>query len=622
MNIRRPAHPLLLGGVTAALLCSALYAAAPRPEEVSDPEIRASELVTHVKYLASDELAGRGSGTEGNDRAGDYLAERFRSFGLKPAGAGSSYFQTLPVFTGVRLGEGNKITVRGKKEAALKVGEDFIPLGFTKNGSVFAPVVFAGYGINKPDLGYDDYHGLDVRGKVVVVLRHTPDMDDNGKFGPYAALTYKVMTAREKGAAGVLLVTGPLGDNPVFFDKTAAGATGTGSGSITVPLGSASTDAGIPAAVVHPKFIDALVSPTGKTLRDLQIMIAHGKTQSFLIPGARIGMKLDVVRETKPTRNVIGLIEGSDPKLKDEVIVIGAHYDHLGMGDEHSLAESREPAIHHGADDNASGTAGVLELAQYLAAHREKLGRSVLCMGFSGEELGLLGSNYWTKHPTIPLAKVVGMINLDMIGRMKNDTCDVIGAPSSPVWPGLLDEANRSIGLKLRTGGGTPLGGSDQQSFVAKDIPVLFFFTGVHPDYHRPSDTWDKINGEGAAKICQVVADVTERLSRQPARPLYVKSKDTEPAASPGFRVYLGTIPDYAEQVDGVMLQGVREGSPASKAGLREGDIIVELGGRRIRNVQEYTTVLADAKPNVATTIVVMRKGQRVPLPITPAGRH
>ena len=180
-------------------------------------------------------------------------------------------------------------------------------------------------------------------------------------------------------------------------------------------------------------------------------------------------MKLDVVRETKPTRNVLGLVEGSDPKLKDEVIVIGAHYDHLGLGDEHSLAESREPAIHHGADDNASGTAGVLELAQYLAVHREKLGRSVLFMGFSGEELGLLGSNYWTKHPTIPLGKVVGMINLDMIGRMKNDSCDVIGVPTSPVWQGLLDAANRSVGLKLRTGGGTPLGGSDQQSFDAKD---------------------------------------------------------------------------------------------------------------------------------------------------------
>jgi hypothetical protein len=432
------------------------------------------------------------------------------------------------------------------------------------------------------------------------------------------------MTAREKGAAGVLLVTGPLGDHPIFFDAPAGAPqpAAKSGGPITIPLGSASTDAGIPAAVVHPKFIDALVSPTGKTLRDLQIMIAHGKTQSFLIPGARIGMKLDVVRETKPTRNVLGLIEGSDPKLKEEVIVIGAHYDHLGMGDEHSLAESREPAIHHGADDNASGTAGVLELAQYLAAHRDKLGRSVLFMGFSGEELGLLGSNYWTKHPTMPLGKVVGMINLDMIGRMKNDTCDVIGAPSSPVWQGLLDEANRSVGLKLRTGGGTPLGGSDQQSFIAKDIPVLFFFTGVHPDYHRPSDTWDKINGEGAAKICQVVADVTERLSQEKTRPLYVKSKDTEPAASPGFRVYLGTIPDYAEMVDGVMLQGVREGSPASKAGMREGDIIVELGGKRIRNVQEYTTVLADAKPNVATTIVVMRKGQRLALPITPAGRH
>jgi hypothetical protein len=595
---------------------------------VSDPEITAPEIVAHVKYLASDDLTGRGSGSEGNDRAGDYLAERFRSAGLKPAGDKGSYFQTFPVFTGVELGDGNSITVQDAKPQQLRVGDDFIPLGFSKNGSVYAPVVFAGYGISKPDLGWDDYKGLDVRGKVVIALRHTPDMDDNGKLGPYAALTYKVMTAREKGAAGILLATGPLGEHPIFF----GGEQGPGPAPMpgqpaparrpTIPLGSASSDAGIPAAVVHPKYVDQLVRRTGKGLRDLQIMMAHGETHSFLVPKVRVGVKVNVLRQTKPTRNVVGLVEGTDPKLKDEVVVIGAHYDHLGMGNEHSLAESSAPAVHHGADDNASGTAAVLELAQYLAAHRDKLGRSVLLMGFSGEELGLLGSNYWVKHPTIPLDRVTAMVNLDMVGRMRNDTCDAIGVTSSPIWPPLLEELGKSAGVKLRQNSSTPFGGSDHQSFVAKDIPVVFFFTGSHPDYHRPSDTWEKVNADGTAKIARIVAELTARVSREPKRPLFVKSKDMEPSTSPGFRVYLGTIPDYAETVEGVMLQGVREGGPAEKAGLKAGDVIVEFGGKKIRNVQEYTTVLADAKPNVATTIVVTRKGQRLSLPITPAGRR
>jgi len=621
MKTRKPGPALALSSLGALLLGSSLLAAAPRPDELANPQITAAEIVTHVKYLASDELSGRGSGEAGNNLAGDYLADRFGTVGLKPAGDRGSFFQSFPVFTGVELGDGNKVTFRGDKETALAVGEHFLPLGFSKNGAAYAPVVFAGYGISKPDLGWDDYKRVNVKGKIVIVLRHTPDMDEDGKFGPYAALTYKVMTAREKGAVGVLLVTGPLGEHPIFF-AAENDAAKKGKTRPSIPLGSASTDAGIPAAIVRPEFVDTLLEPTGKTLKDAQMAMAHGTPAACTIPAARIGMRINVLRQTKPTRNVLGLIEGSDPKLKDEVVVIGAHYDHLGMGNEHSLAESSTPAIHHGADDNASGTAAVLELAQYLAANRSKLGRSVLLMGFSGEEMGLLGSNYWVKHPTIPLERVVGMINLDMVGRMSNDTCHVIGAPTSPTWAGLLEAANRPYGLRLKTDGGTPLGGSDHQSFLVKDIPVLFFFTGVHPDYHRPSDTWEKLNAEGTAKISRIVANVTLQLSQEATRPQYVKSNDTQPAVSPGFRVYLGTIPDYAEQVEGVMLQGIREGSPADKAGLKGGDVIVELGGKKIRNVQEYTTVLGDAKPNVETTITVTRKGERHALKITPAGRR
>ncbi|HEU4754730.1 MAG TPA: M28 family peptidase, partial [Armatimonadota bacterium] len=452
-----------------------------------------------------------------------------------------------------------------------------------------------GYGISQPDLGYDDYAGLDVRGKIVVVLRHTPDGDEGGKFGPYALLTYKTMTAREKGAAGILLLTGPASERPENLGY--------------FQLDSASADCGIPAGFVKREWVEKLIAP--KTLRELQVTMAHGKPASFEIPEARAELKVDVVRQMARTRNVLGFLEGADPRLRKEVVIVGAHYDHLGLGGSHSLSGSSEPAIHHGADDNASGTAGVLELAQYFAANRKKLGRSILFMTFSGEEMGLIGSEYWTKKPTIPLARVAAMINLDMVGRLKNDTVQVIGAGSSPVWEKLLAQANQREALSLRLGGdalaGT--GGSDDQSFNLKKIPTLFFFTGVHSDYHKPSDTWDKINTEGEAKLLRVVAETVRRASWVKPRPVFVKAKETGPVASPGFRVSLGTIPDYAATAEGVTLQGVREGSPAQKAGIRAGDILIEFDGKKIRNVQEYTVVLSSAKPNVPVQIVVLRDG-------------
>ena len=608
------------------LFAGVLQAAPPRPEEVADPRITAPEIVAHVKYLASEELQGRGSGSSGNDLAANYLVDRFRAAGLQPAGDNGSFFQEFPVFIGVEMGADNRVSLRGKKGAqSLAAGDQFLPLGFSKNGAAYAPVVFAGYGISKPELDYDDYAGLDVRGKIVIVLRHTPDMDDTGKFAPYAQLTYKTMTAREKGAAGILLVTGPLGEHPIFF----AEAPGKTQPALrrALPLGSASADAGIPAAIVHPKAVERLLEPTGKTLKDLQVMIAHGKTQSFLIPGARAGMNMEVVRKTAATRNVIGYLEGSDPQLKNEVVVIGAHYDHLGMGGEGSLHSSSEPAIHHGADDNASGTAGVLELSQYFAAHRSKLGRSVLFMGFSGEEIGLLGSLYWTKNPTIPLERIAAMINMDMVGRSNGDSVQIIGTGTSPDWAKVLETANRPHRLALKSNESTlsGFGGSDQQSFYAKNIPVLFFFTGSHPDYHRPSDTWEKINAAGLEKILNLVSDVTVEISRMPQRPGFTRAKEEPVTASGGaggFRVYLGTLPDYSANVEGVALQGVREGSPAEKAGLKAGDILVEFDGKKIRNVQEYTLVLGSARPNKPVKLGILRDKQKLTVSVTPAARN
>lgn len=610
MRPHLPYLSLSAGVTTLALLAvgGTVFAAPPRAEEIANPEITASEVTAHLKYLASPDLSGRGSGTAGNDQTAEYLAERFSAAGLKPAGENGTYFQSFKVFTGIKPGPGNALLLKqGKQVSKPAFQTAFKPLVFSSNGAATGPLFFAGYGISKPDLGHDDYKGVNVKGKVVVVLRHTPDNDPNGKLAPFASLLRKTMTAREKGAAGVLLVTGPLSEKPEDLGDW-RGA-------------SDATDAGIPAATVKASFIEKLLAPTQKTVRDVQVMIAHGQNQSFPIPNATATLKVDLARQQAPTRNVIGMLEGSDPRLKDEYVVVGAHYDHLGMGGEHSLAESREPSIHFGADDNASGTTGVLELAQYFAANRSWIGRSILFMGYSGEEIGLLGSAHWTKQPTVPLPKVVAMLNMDMIGRLRNDSLFVVGAKSSPAWDEILAGAGKSSTLKPKLDTSAPFGGSDQQSFYIKEIPVLFFFTGIHTDYHRPTDTWDKINVEGEVRILKYVADVLSGVSKHASRPAFVKLPDAVPSQSSRFRVFLGTIPDYGENVEGVALSGVRTGGPAEKAGVRAGDILVEIAGRKIRNVQEYTEILGDLRPNVPVKLVVLRKQDRLTLSITPAAR-
>ncbi len=597
-------------GLSAALIGAGAFlpaqAGPPREAEISNKEITASEITAHVRYLASPELAGRGSGTPGNDRAAEYIASRFKSVGLRPAGERKGFFQSFPVFKGVKLGKVNtlRLDLAGKKQD-LPVEKEYMPLAQSKNGAAAGEVVFAGYGISRPDLGYDDYKDLNVQGKIVLVLRASPD---DAKFGVAAQINTKTMTAREKGAAGILLATGPLTEQEENLG--------------VFRLDSAAADAGICGAIIRRGHAEKLVALAGKKLEDLQVAMAHGQTQSMAIPGARAEIGIHIDRQMGTTRNVVGLLEGSDPRLREEVIVVGAHFDHLGHGGSHSLSPSSKPEIHPGADDNASGTTGVIELAQYFAAHRERLGRSVLFMAFSGEEIGLLGSAHWTKNPTIPLGRVVAMVNMDMIGRMKSDTVFVLGSKTSSEWDGILREASaRDAGLVVKSDSSTPFGSSDQQSFYAKKLPVLFFFTGLHPDYHRPSDTWDKVNAEGTARILRLVADVLERAGRSPQRLAFTPLPEAAPARSGSFRVYLGTIPDYAATVEGVTLQGVREGGPAEKAGLKAGDVIVEFAGKKIRNVEEYTVVLSEIKPGVPVAVVVLRGSDRLTLTLIPASR-
>ena len=326
------------------------------------------------------------------------------------------------------------------------------------------------------------------------------------------------------------------------------------------------------------------------------------------LPPIQLTFHCDLRKVIPTTTNVVGILEGNDPVLKNEAIVIGAHYDHIGLGELGSLAEGRGQQIHNGADDNASGTAGLLELARVLASQRATLKRSVVFVAFSAEEEGLLGSKHYVATPAFPLDKTVAMINMDMIGRMKDDRVIVGGSGSSPLWKDLLPRLKpNGLELKFQDDGYGP---SDHASFYAKDIPVLFFFTGVHQDYHRPSDDPDKINLAGANQVLELVLGTAQALSQQerPTRSSPKPRSRSEPRGRGEFRVYLGTIPDYGEEVEGVKLSGVREGSPAAKAGMKGGDIIVECAGKQIKNVYDYTYVLGDRKPGDVVEIVCSAK--------------
>ena len=402
----------------------------------------------------------------------------------------------------------------------------------------------------------------DVTGKIVVLEPQTADAN---------ALAGQLGSARDKKAAAVLVVP----------------ATGAGNGLSEADPSSA--DAAIPVLIVKKTVADAW------------------KTRSSSV---NVTLSAEVRHEKRVTSNVIGILEGSDPLLKNEYVVVGGHLDHLGMGGTHSLASDRSPAIHPGADDNASGTAGVILAARELAQSGLKPRRSVIFMGFSGEELGLLGSQHYVSHPLVPLDKTVAMFNLDMIGRMKNNKLSALGVGTAAQWPELLERANATAKFTLsRDEGG--FGGSDHQSFAAKNVPVLFFFTGLHEDYHRPSDTADKIDAAGIERIATLTASLARTVADTPARPTFQQVT----VASPGrtrARASLGSIPEYGQDIVGVLLGGVRPGSPAEKAGLQAGDIIVKLGGKSVRNIEEYTAALGEFAPGDTVEIVVTRAGKDV----------
>jgi aminopeptidase YwaD len=571
------------------------------------PEITASDIRTHIKYLASDELAGRGSGTPGNEAAARYIAGYLRQWGLTALGDSGTYFQHFQFVSSVRAGAGNVLRFQGKPVAGGTLNAvpdaDFRPLGFTSNGTVSGPLVFAGYGITASDSSYDDFRNLDVTGKIIVVLRFSPDgSDPHGTLTRYSSFQAKTRAARDRGAVGFIVVTGPADEQE--------------DGLIRLKFDQSFGNAGIPAVCLRRSVIEPLLASSGWTLRAIQDSIKSRKSPvAFPVAGVSATLTTDVEKVSTTTANVIGYLPGADGALKEQVVVLGAHFDHLGMGGEGSGSLQPDTvAIHHGADDNASGTAGLLELAQAFAANRSSLKRGLVFAFFSGEELGTLGSAYYVNNPPIPLARTSTMVNMDMIGRLEGKTLTVYGTGTSPEWNALLakDNADSSFTLKEVPDG---FGPSDHAQFYGKDVPVLFFFTGTHTDYHRPSDTWDKINYQGEERVVRFVYRIAGEIDGEQGRPVFARTVSSAPSEggdTRGFRTTLAIIPDYNGGVDGMKISVVRPGGPAEKAGLKAGDIIVKMAGKKIVNIYDYMELLGKLKGGDKVDLVVLRDGKSI----------
>ena len=572
--------------------------------------ITADELKAHVKFLASDELEGRGSGTPGNERAATYIAERFTQYGLTPAGDSGTYFQKFTFVSAVRLGTRNSLNFAGidARTPSLDPDVDFRPLGFSIDTSVSGNVVFVGYGISAPENGYDDYAGIEVTDKLVIAMRYGPDGNDlHSDLYKHTSFRNKARKAREKGAAGLIVINGPNDDEDDELVK--------------LSYDNSFANSGIAAISMKRGLIERALHHLGKDMKSIQDTIKQNRRpQSIELPGVRASLSTEVVQVMATSANIVGYLEGTSPTLKKQVIVVGAHMDHLGYGGPGSgslMPDVHE--IHNGADDNASGTAGLLELAEAFATRRDPPARGLVFISFSGEELGTLGSSYYVNHPFVPLSHTIGMINMDMVGKLEGRELTVYGTGTSPLWDTVLSSADPdSLFSPKKVPDG--FGPSDHSQFYAKDIPVLFFFTGTHNDYHKPSDDWDKLNYQGEEKVIKYVYRIVEKLNNLQERPQFARTQTSSSMGggdSRGFNVTLGVIPDYGEGSQGMKIGGIRPGGPAEKAGMQAGDVIVKMAGKKVLNIYDYMGILGELKAGQEIDVEVIRNGKTIPLRTT-----
>jgi hypothetical protein len=573
-----------------------------------------------VEFLASDRLEGRDTGSPGERLAGDYIAMQLARAGAKPLPGQRDMFAPFEFTAGTRDG-GSTLTIRGagSSSQAFRGTEQVQALSFSDDAAVSAPVVFAGYGLVVPEsqnFGYDSYAGLDVKDKIVLVLHYFPEETDaktKAALARYSDLRYKALAARQRGAKGLLIVIGPRSPN--------AGQT------LRITSDTALSGSGIPAATISGAVANALFAAAPKTLAAAQQELDSGNPHvaGFVLPSA-VDLTTKVMREKQTGRNVIAYLpanaQSANPNADKTWIIVGAHYDHLGHGTRGTSLANKDEAgqIHHGADDNASGTAAVLAIADALAKQTMRR-RSIIFTLWSGEEIGLVGSNAFIMQSPVPLNEIAAYLNFDMVGRMQNNRLAADGSGSSDVWPRILERANVAAGFDLNISP-DPYQPTDSSNFNQAGIPTLFFTTGSHPDYHRPSDTADKINYEDLDRIVDFAVAVIQAVATADVSPAFTKVDPPQTGATlAGVRVTTGTIPDYTTEAKGLLLAGVVGGGPAERAGLMKGDIVIEIAGQSITNIYDYTFALELLKPDVPVQVVFTRNGARREVQLTPAGR-
>ncbi|MFN8058330.1 MAG: M20/M25/M40 family metallo-hydrolase [Vicinamibacterales bacterium] len=589
----------------------------------ASPTAASADVRRHVEFLASDALEGRLTGTPGADAAASYLEAELRKLGAQPLPGRSSLRTTFEYTAGLK-DDGTTLAVEGTAGAhtwSAASGHAVRALSFSDSREVKGGIVFAGYGLVVPegqDVSYNSYVGLDVKDKIVLVLRYFPeDVDGQMRAGlaRYSGLRYKAMAARERGAVGLLVVTGPRSPGagelaPMTFDTALAGS-------------------GVAAASVSGEVAATLFTgASGKTLEQSQKDLDTGNPHiaGFEIPGVAATLNAKVRRETRTTDNVVGYLPPSNggpaSSAGKTLVAIGAHYDHLGKGANGSSLARKEEAggIHHGADDNASGVSATLLAARWLAAKERR--RGVVVAFWSGEELGLLGSSAFSTSQKALVDRLAAYLNFDMVGRMVDNKLTVQAVGSSGVWPKLLEQANVAAGFDLALQA-DPYLPTDSAAFNQVEVPTLNFFTGSHEDYHRPSDVATKINVDDLARVAEFGATLAWRVANADEAPAFVKVAQTTQSGGSrdAVRIFTGTIPDYTGQAEGLLLGGVIGGGPADQAGLQKGDVIVEIAGKKIANIYDYTYMLDALKVDVPVTVVFVRGGERKEVTLTPRAR-
>jgi len=568
----------------------------------------AQNAQNHIKYLSSDELEGRFPGTIGIIKARDYIVNQFSSLNLKKFNEG--YLQKLDVGIGYKLGDGNEVyfnvvipkpgvpieKVRPVKKN-WEVGKDWMPMSFSENKEIEAPMVFCGYGITANELNYDDYQGIDIKDKIAIILTHSPEGEkEDGKFANYISYNYKLQNARQRGALGVIFIK-IQGDSANVFVPLDRDRFAQNSGLVVIQANRNR---------IAEYFPNNCLFPTEMEINKTQ------KPKSFELPNAKIHIKVNLIENRVPAENVVGWVEGTDPKLKEEFLVIGAHYDHLGYGGPKSNYKGKKPMVHNGADDNASGVAAMIELARLFSNNPPR--RSIVFVAFTGEELGLFGSNFFVNNSPIDLQKISLMINMDMVGRLKNNTLYAIGTGSAVELDGIISKIDEQDTLSVvKTE--SPIGSSDQTSFYIKSIPSIMFFTGVHLDYHRPSDDWDKINYDGIEKVVNFIQKVSLEVANNDSKLTYAKTtsgidpNNTSGRGMGGIR--FGIIPNFETSKEGLKIAGASPNTPADKAGLKENDIITFIDDKPVKNIQDFMSILRDNyKPGDEVTVKFLRNGK------------